>query len=119
MLDQPKSFLPTPRLDFLLSRDSHANVAERLVMHQAKNPVALRESEDKSGPVLRDAPLKVVGDACVQVSRAACENVNVVGAAHTMKSNHHLRKTKADPSPPFAKSATGFGMTTQRHQLCA
>src|SRR5712692_5854800 len=51
---------------------------------------------------------KVAGDAGVKVSRAAGENVDAIGAVH-------FKPRKADPSPPFAKNATGFGMTRERH----
>ena len=55
-------------LDVLLSRKSSTDVAELLVIYEAVNSVAPRESLDETLFVLRNSALQIIGDTGVYIS---------------------------------------------------
>lgn len=67
-LYEPDFLLVTPSLDFFLSRDGEADVAEHFEMHEAGDSIAVGESGDESEAMLGHAALKVVRDAGIEVS---------------------------------------------------
>lgn len=74
----------SPLLDLLLAGNGEADVTEHFVMYQAENAVAFAESRNKAEAVLGKATFEIVGDAGVEVSRAAGEDVDVVCAGHAL-----------------------------------
>src|SRR5579872_1128041 len=81
-LYQPQFPFAAPGFDLLFAGNGEADVAEHFVVYQAENAVALGESGKKAEAVLCKATFEVVGDASVEVSRAAGEDVDVVGLLH-------------------------------------
>jgi hypothetical protein len=75
-------FFPAPSLDFFLSRDCVANVAESFKVDQAEDPVAGCESRNDLLAMFDHSAFEIVGYAGVEVSRSTGENVNAVSVAH-------------------------------------
>lgn len=66
-------------LRFFFSKNPRLYISKGLGIYQTMNSMPLRESDDKAFPMFDDAALQIVGDSCIQVARAAGDNVDEIG----------------------------------------
>ena len=78
--DQLHALLTAPRLNLFFPRDSQANIAKNLVIHELRDVVFLGEPGNQLRLVLEHAPFQIVGHPRIKNPRGATKNVNVVEA---------------------------------------
>ena len=81
-LNQADFLFSAPAFDFLLAGDGVPDVGEVFEVDQAKDSVLGGEPGDQALAVLEHAFVEVAGDAGVEITRTAGQDVDGVGAGH-------------------------------------
>ena len=111
--DEGDFFFAPPTLDLLLARNGRTHVRRVLVIHEAINLVALRETGQEFLRVFVKAAIEVVGDADLQRAGTVGEVIDVIfghGAASVKMEGYRqdgpaATDSRRDPSTPVGVTA--------------
>jgi hypothetical protein len=106
-IDQSDLLLPPPPFNFLFTGNRHANILERLEMHQPMNTILGRKPWNAPFPMFADSFFQAAGNPDVDRSRSARQNVYKIPLrqVRTSKRNrvNHLKQI-----PRFARDDNVF-----------
>src|SRR5687767_5182125 len=106
---------PHPALDLLLARDRVENARTLLGVDQPVDVVPRRERRGFSLSMLQQATGEVVGDACVEDTGSAGENIDAVRARHRCDKTGRIGFTCCPSPRSFASLRMTFGSGPKIH----